>query len=207
MTDTATSAPSELPMPHTPEPWHVDSLADHETQLWIRTLDRPLANIPLGTDPDTDRANARRIVAAVNACKGFRTEALQRGVIAELRYTVSVLLTAAADLEAAMDGTTDQFDAECARWNAALCTAQAALGGGTEINVHELLAGRGQIAHIWGIGDVQDLRPDLDDDQAWQVLQDVERRLDSQYGISWDTIAIVADERFGPAPDTAAEED
>ena len=69
-----------------------------------------------------------------------------------------------------------------------------------DIDLHETLAENRQIAHIWGIGDVQDLRPDLDDDQAWQVLQDVERRLDSQYGISWDTIEIVADELFGPKP-------
>jgi hypothetical protein len=153
-------------------------------------------------------AHARRIVAAVNACEGILTEALERGAIADLRCAVGVLLTAASDLEAVIDGATHQFDAECAWLNAALRTAQAALDGVLEIDVHELLAGRRQIAHIWGIDDVRDTRPDLDDDQAWQVLEKVERRLDSQYGISWDTIEIVAEDLFGPAPETdEAEED
>ena len=70
-----------------------------------------------------------------------------------------------------------------------------------DIDIHELLAQERKIAHIWGIDDVQCIRPDLDDDQAWRVLQDIERRLDSQYGISWDTIEIVADELYGPKPE------
>jgi hypothetical protein len=70
-----------------------------------------------------------------------------------------------------------------------------------DLDIHELLAQEGKIAHIWGIDDVQCIRPDLEDDQAWQVLQDIERRLDSQYGISWDTIEIVADELYGPKPE------
>ena len=43
---------------HTPGPWRIDSLADNQTQLWIWTPDRPIANIRLLADPDTDRANA-----------------------------------------------------------------------------------------------------------------------------------------------------
>lgn len=33
---------------------------------------------------ETNMANARRIIAAVNACKGISTEALESGVVAEL---------------------------------------------------------------------------------------------------------------------------
>jgi hypothetical protein len=67
-----------------------------------------------------------------------------------------------------------------------------------DIDIHEVLAENHVIGHLWGIEDVQEVRPDLNDDQAWQVLQAVERRLDSQYGMNWDTIEIIADELFGP---------
>ena len=70
-----------------------------------------------------------------------------------------------------------------------------------DIDIHEVLAQERKIAHVWGIDDVQEVRPDLDDDQAWQVLRDIEKRLDSQYGICWDTIEIVADELYGPKPE------
>ena len=46
-----------------------------------------------------------------------------------------------------------------------------------DVDIHELLAENRQIAHIWGIDDVQEQRPDLDDDQAWAVLQVAEKRL------------------------------
>lgn len=65
-----------------------------------------------------------------------------------------------------------------------------------EIDIHELLSGRRQIAHIWSIEDVQEVRPDLDDDNAWKVLQTCKRYLDSNYGITWDVIEITADELF-----------
>ena len=66
-----------------------------------------------------------------------------------------------------------------------------------DIDIHELLADNRIIGHLWGIEDVQEVRPDLNDDQAWQVLQTIERRLDSQHGMNWDTIEIIADELFG----------
>ena len=72
-----------------------------------------------------------------------------------------------------------------------------------DIDIHELLAQNRVIAHLWGTEDVQEVRPDLDDDQAWDVLQTVERRLDC---ISWDTIEFMADELYGPAPETTPEE-
>jgi hypothetical protein len=69
-----------------------------------------------------------------------------------------------------------------------------------DIDIHELLASRRQIAHIWGVEDVQQIRPDLSDDQSWKVLQDVDRHLDSELGITWLTLEATADDLF-PAPD------
>jgi hypothetical protein len=40
------------------------------------------------------------------------------------------------------------------------------------------------------------VRPDLDDEQAWHVLQVVQKRRDAQYGITWDTLEYVADEQY-----------
>ena len=72
------------------------------------------------------------------------------------------------------------------------------------IDIHELLAARRQIAHIWSIEDVQSVRPDLDDDQSWEVLQSVDHHKDAEYGITWLTLALAADHLFGDAPETDA---
>jgi hypothetical protein len=69
-----------------------------------------------------------------------------------------------------------------------------------DVDIHELLAENRQIAHIWGIDDVQQQRPDLDEDQAWAVLQAAAKRLDSNYGITWDTLKILADELYPDEP-------
>jgi len=151
--------------------------------------------------------NARRICAAVNACQGISTEALERGVLADLRYALGELVTAAGDLDAAIDGVTDQFDAERSRMNAVIHTAQSVLDAGTELSVHDLLANRQQIAAIWSIEDVQGIRPDLTVEQAWEVLEEVGRKHDAEYGISWTTLECMADILFGRAPETTDEEE
>ena len=71
-----------------------------------------------------------------------------------------------------------------------------------DIDIHALLAEHRQIAHIWSIADVQQLRPDLDDDQAWEVLQHVDHHKDAGLGISWLTLEIAVEHLFGEAPDT-----
>ena len=68
-----------------------------------------------------------------------------------------------------------------------------------EIDIHELLAENRQIAHLWDVEDVQQVRPDLDDDEAWRVLQDCEHRLDSTQGLTWDTIEQIAADLY-PEP-------
>jgi len=189
---------------HTPEPWYVQS-SDYPGGLLIKPI--PGQVVAQCDQVPEMEANARRICAAVNACQGIGTEALERGVIAELRHVVGEIVTAAADLDAAIDGATDQFDAERKRLNAALHAAQAVLDGGTEIDVHELLSGRKQIAAIWSVEDVQGIRPDLTDDQAWEVLYQVGRKHDAEYGINWTTLECMADMLFGTAPETTNQEE
>lgn len=68
------------------------------------------------------------------------------------------------------------------------------------IDIHAVLRATRLIAHIWGIGDVKSHRLDLTDDQAWHVLQHVQRQLDSELGITWETIEWAADDLY---PDDA----
>jgi len=65
-----------------------------------------------------------------------------------------------------------------------------------QLDIHAVLAERRQIAVIWSIEDVQEVRPDLTDDQAWAVLQTVERRHDANIGVSWDVLQCQADLLF-----------
>jgi hypothetical protein len=70
----------------------------------------------------------------------------------------------------------------------------------TDTTIHAQLARRKQIAVIWGVEDVQENRPDLDDDQAWQVLLAVKRGHDCNDGINWDTLQMTAEMLF-PEPE------
>jgi hypothetical protein len=67
--------------------------------------------------------------------------------------------------------------------------------------IDELLEYRRQIAMRWSIEDVQEIRPDLDDDQAWEVLKAADRYHDASNGIHWDVLACHADMLFGEAPE------
>jgi hypothetical protein len=69
-----------------------------------------------------------------------------------------------------------------------------------DVDLDELLAENRRIAHVWGTDDVRQLRPDLDDDQAWAVLQKVADRLDGALGITFETIETAAGELF-PQPE------
>jgi hypothetical protein len=87
-------------------------------------------------------------------------------------------------------------------WTPAIRSARAALDDGMETDVHELLAARRQIALVWSVEDVQGVRPDLTEEQAWEVLRPVERRHDSELGVTWLTLELFAEDEFGPAPET-----
>lgn len=79
----------------TPTPWHTppDDLAG-QAQLALEGLPpfpgraivgaNGVATCVVLTAPPSGDANARRIVAAVNACEGISTEALEAGVVADL---------------------------------------------------------------------------------------------------------------------------
>lgn len=70
-----------------------------------------------------------------------------------------------------------------------------------DLDIHEWLAERWQIAAIWSIEEVQAIRPDLDQDQAWDVLQATSRYHDANIGINWDVLGCHAEMLFGFAPD------
>ena len=53
-----------------------------------------------------------------------------------------------------------------------------------------------EIAISWHIDDVKEIRPDLTDDQAREVLQQAKDRHDAGVGISWDVLAIHAEDLF-----------
>ena len=65
-----------------------------------------------------------------------------------------------------------------------------------EIDIHDLLAKRRQVAVIWSIEDVQEVRPDIDDDQAWEVLQRCYHRHDCEIGFNWMLIEFIADDLY-----------
>jgi hypothetical protein len=73
------------------------------------------------------------------------------------------------------------------------------------VDIFSILSNRRQIAHIWETGDVRACRPDLSDDEAWTVLQHVEKHLDSAFGITWETITDFAAELF-PLGQSGADE-
>jgi hypothetical protein len=74
-----------------------------------------------------------------------------------------------------------------------------------EIDVHELLAQHQQVAVIWSIEDVQNVRPKLSDERACQVLQDCISNHDCEEGFHWHFIEQTADTLF-PESGNAAEE-
>ena len=74
---------------HTPEPW-----GDNDDGVILGNLDgytgvAPMVAAVVGYDDDGNateeaKANTVRIVAAVNACEGIPTEALERGIVGEM---------------------------------------------------------------------------------------------------------------------------
>jgi hypothetical protein len=83
------------------------------------------------------------------------------------------------------------FDAGCATETTKL----------NDLSIHGLLAQRRQVAVVWSTENVQGVRPDLDDDQAWEVLQECRRLHDCELGFNWLLIETVADNLFRPLRD------
>ena len=57
-----------------------------------------------------------------------------------------------------------------------------------------------RIVTTWCVGDVQTVRADLTDEQAFEVLCRVDHYFDAEYGICWDTLKITADELYPKEP-------
>jgi hypothetical protein len=53
-----------------------------------------------------------------------------------------------------------------------------------------------QIAIIWSIEDVQEVRPDLSDEKAVEVLHTVKRHHDACEGVNWHTLYGVAENLY-----------
>jgi hypothetical protein len=66
----------------------------------------------------------------------------------------------------------------------------------SQIDVHDLLESRRQIAVVWNIEDVQEVRKGLSDDQAWEVLLRCQKVHDCNDGITWLLLEYVADDLF-----------
>ena len=76
-----------------------------------------------------------------------------------------------------------------------------------EIDIHALLAERREIAVIWGIEVVQEIRPDLTDDQCWEVLQASKGYHEETISINSSVLECHAKLLFGSAPDTDESEE
>jgi hypothetical protein len=68
----------------------------------------------------------------------------------------------------------------------------------SELDLHELLRENRMIGHFYTVDDVRHLRPHLSDEEAWQVLQAIDKSVTiaPEYGMSWDGIRDTADSLF-----------
>jgi hypothetical protein len=62
--------------------------------------------------------------------------------------------------------------------------------------IREILASRGWVASLWHIDDVKEVRPDLTDEQAMQVLERCIDKHDAEIGINWLVLETVAADLF-----------
>ncbi len=69
------------------------------------------------------------------------------------------------------------------------------------LDVETYLAEKDQMAFIWSVDDVQSVRPDLTDEQAWEVLLHAKRNHDANFGINWDVLSVIAESLYGDAPE------
>lgn len=76
-----------------------------------------------------------------------------------------------------------------------------------DFDIAVVLERKRQIASIWSIEDVQDVRPDLTDQQAWEVLEATDHYHDVNSGICWNVLSCHAELLFGEAPETDDEKD
>ena len=59
---------------------------------------------------------------------------------------------------------------------------------------------------VWSTEDVQEVRPDLDESQAYEVLIAAKQKHDANVGINWEVLEFWADYLY-PEPDSEEDED
>ena len=171
---------------------HCEQVPDGEARFWSLFGHIPGQGLECIGDFES-RALAEEVAARITR----RHSALQGAL--------SWVSTAAEDLDAAIDGATTGFEAERSELAAACRHAREALATGAELDVHQLLAARRQVAVIWSVEDVQAVRPDLTCDQAWEVLEECRRKHDCEWGFTWTHLETVADDLFPEQPSTTEE--
>ena len=70
-----------------------------------------------------------------------------------------------------------------------------------ELDQYRLVDNRDTIALLWCIDDVLEIRPDLTEEQAGEVLTRVDDIHDASIGLSWDTLQAVADDMYPKGSD------
>ncbi len=71
--------------------------------------------------------------------------------------------------------------------------------------IQQLLRRRRQVAVIFCVADVKGIRPDLSDEQCWDVLERCMDQHDCEWGFTWSFITDIAQELFGDTPETDEE--
>lgn len=66
-----------------------------------------------------------------------------------------------------------------------------------EVDLDELLQQNRIIGHLWTINDVREVRPQLTEEQAWEVLRESQDSLAVDERLNWNHIEKVADDLFG----------
>ncbi|MFO0943701.1 MAG: hypothetical protein U0930_23440 [Pirellulales bacterium] len=69
------------------------------------------------------------------------------------------------------------------------------------INLMPILDSSGLVAVVWSVEDVKQIRPDLSERQAMEVLLLNKRSHDANFGINWDTLSYAAELLYGEGPE------
>lgn len=120
----STPETSLAPLPsHTPAPWYVKHGPDIRIAAKVGGDEIDIAEMrPDGFFYEELMVVAFRITAAVNACEGIPTEALEAGAVADLLKALAMMIAAQDEADVLEHDTTGHEGEDCA-----LCVARAAL--------------------------------------------------------------------------------
>jgi hypothetical protein len=149
-------------------------------------------SVTIDFEPERQRKASARILAAIE------------GIIDYAENEAYSLEKLKDSPEAEAEAASAWQAVEAARATITEMKALGVLPDPAQIDLHALLAARRQIALIWSVEDVLAVRPDLTDDEAWEVLQQAGRRHDAEIGINWDVLRCHAKLVHGDAPESHA---